>query len=55
MKKGVKILGIVAICLVALLLIIPVMLKGKIKDIAESTANEMLEAKVASIILFAVY
>lgn len=47
MKKGVKILGIVAICLVALLLIIPVMLKGKIKDIAESTANEILEAKVA--------
>lgn len=47
MKKGIKILIAVVACILGILLIVPLMLKGKIKDIAETTANEMLEAKVS--------
>ena len=47
MKKGIKILIAVVACILGMLLIVPLMLKGKIKDIAETTANEMLEAKVS--------
>lgn len=47
MKKGIKILIAVVASILGILLIVPLMLKGKIKDIAETTANEMLEAKVS--------
>ena len=47
MKKGIKILITLVLSLVVLMLVIPFMLKGKIKDIAEATANELLQAEVS--------
>ena len=46
MKKFLKILSIILVALVAILLIVPSLLSGKISDIVKREANAMLNAKV---------
>ena len=46
MKKGIKILGIVLAVLLALIIIVPMALRGKIGDIVKTEANKMLNAQL---------
>jgi hypothetical protein len=46
MKKGLKIVGIVLLSLLLLLLVIPIIFQGKIKDIAIKEVNKQLNAQV---------
>ena len=46
MKKALKIFGGVIAALVGLMLISPILLKGKAKDIAVDTINGMLNAEI---------
>lgn len=46
MKKGLKIGGIIIGIIILLMIFIPILFKGKIKDIVIETANDMLDAKV---------
>ena len=45
MKKFVKISAIVVVALVAVLMILPVMFRGKIESVVKSEANKMLNAQ----------
>lgn len=45
MKKGFKITGIVLVCLLALMFILPMAFKGKIKEIVIEEGNKMLNAE----------
>ena len=46
MKKGLKIFGIVLAVLLALLIVLPFALRGKIGDIVKTEANKMLNARL---------
>lgn len=46
MKKVLKIVGIVIAAILLLMILIPLLFKGKIKDAVVNTANEYLDAKV---------
>lgn len=45
MKKAAKIIGIVLVCIVAAMAIVPVAFKGKIKEIVLTEANKMINAE----------
>ena len=45
MKKFVKISAMVVVALVAVLMILPVMFRGKIESVVKSEANKMLNAQ----------
>ncbi|MBQ7856324.1 MAG: AsmA family protein [Alistipes sp.] len=46
MKKGIKILGVTILVILALMLVVPMALSGKIGDIVKREANAMLNAQV---------